>query len=108
MAETVGTLIDKLTITQLRVWHMREALAGDGLAPERRALCQANLGVIEAQRADLSEELDQLWQNLCAGATAPRVYRQFKLYNDAQLRTASQGPSVAANSRPDGTSRTGT
>lgn len=99
MAETVGTLIDKISITELRLWHMREALAGDGLSDERRALCTANLAVITAQRDDLASELDALWARIADGAEPPKVYRQFKLYNDDELRAASQGR-VPANSPP--------
>jgi hypothetical protein len=38
------------------------------------------------QRDDLAAELTQLVSDVVAGRTVPKVYRQFKMYNDPQYR----------------------
>ena len=91
MAETVGSLVDKISITQLRIWHLNEAISNPTLSEERRQVCLNNLDVVMRQCTDLSDELSALWAAICAGATAPKVYRQVKLYNDRTLREASSG-----------------
>ena len=91
MAETVGTLIDKISIVELRAWHLREIIDNPEVSSDRRQESQQKLVVLMEQRQDLCDELSTLWQAICDGATAPKVYRQFKLYNDAELREASYG-----------------
>jgi hypothetical protein len=52
--------------------------------------CALRLAVIDEQRRDLMAELTALWQAIVAGEHVPKVYRQLKMYNDANLRTATQ------------------
>jgi hypothetical protein len=93
VAETVGSLADKLSIIGLKIWHMREqALRPDG-APGFRAACERNLEVLHRQRDDLAAELTALLADIAAGRVAPRVYRQFKMYNDPQYRRTPSRPS---------------
>jgi hypothetical protein len=42
--------------------------------------------VLEQQRDDLSAELSALLAGLASGAVVPKVYRQFKMYNDPAYR----------------------
>ncbi len=86
MAETIGSLADKLCIAELKVYHMREQ-AERGDAPDAfRAQCRDRLAVLEEQRDDLAAELTELLGALGAGRAAPKVYRQFKMYNDPAYR----------------------
>lgn len=89
MAETVGSLIDKLTIVELRRWHTEEAMLNPRAPDAVRHQAALRLKVIDEQRADLAHELDRLWQDITAGRALPKVYRQMKLYNDPALREAS-------------------
>jgi len=40
------------------------------------------------QRDDLAAELTTLLADIASGRVVPKVYRQFKMYNDPQYRTA--------------------
>ena len=87
MAETIGWLTDKLTIIELKIYHMREQAARTDRTPEFRAQCEARLAVMREQRDDLAAELTALAADIATGRVTPKVYRQFKMYNDPQYRT---------------------
>jgi len=86
MAETVGWLADKLSIVELKRFHMREQADRDDVTPEFRAQCEDKLAVLSMQRDDLAEELAELLRDIVSGKVVPKVYRQFKMYNDPKYR----------------------
>jgi len=86
VAETIGSLVDKLSIVELKVYHMREQVERRDADPAHRARCAERLTVLERQRGDLAAELSELWHGVEAGTYRPKVYRQFKMYNDPQYR----------------------
>lgn len=86
MAETVGWLADKLSIMELKLYHMREQAARDDAGADFRARCAARVEVLQQQRDDLAAELTQLLDDVAAGRVVPKVYRQFKMYNDPAYR----------------------
>ncbi len=90
MAETVGSLADKISIMELKIWHMREQAEREDATPEFRASCEQRLAVLQLQRDDLAEELTTLLADIAAGRVVPKVYRQFKMYNDPQYRRDQQ------------------
>jgi hypothetical protein len=87
MAETIGSLVDKLSIVELKIYHMREQVDRADADTAHRARCSERLAVLQAQRDDLTVELTELWARVAAGTYRPKVYRQFKMYNDPQYRT---------------------
>lgn len=94
MAETIGSLVDKLSIIELKIFHMREQAARDDGTPAFRARCEARLAVMAEQRDDLAQELTRLAADIGAGRLVPKVYRQFKMYNDPQYRRGSGSPAA--------------
>ena len=88
MAETIGSLVDKLTIIELKIYHMREQARRDDVAADFRQRCEARLEVMGEQRDDLTAELTRLANDIAGGRVIPKVYRQFKMYNDPQYRRA--------------------
>jgi hypothetical protein len=86
MAETVGSLVDKLSIVELKIYHMREQVDRADAEENHRARCADRLAVLQMQRDDLAAELSDLWARVAAGTYRPKVYRQFKMYNDPQYR----------------------
>jgi hypothetical protein len=88
MAETVGSLADKLSIVELKLYHMAEQADRPDADPDFRERCVDRLEVLRLQRDDLSEELTILLGDIAAGRVVPRVYRQFKMYNDPQYLPA--------------------
>lgn len=90
MADTVGSLADKLSIMELKIYHMREQAERADATAEFRAQCADRVRVLEQQRNDLSAELSELLAGLASGAVVPKVYRQFKMYNDPAYRRAEK------------------
>jgi hypothetical protein len=86
MAETVGSLADKLSIVELKIYHMQEQADRDDAAADFRENCARRAEVLRTQRDDLAAELTTLLQDITAGRVVPKVYRQFKMYNDPQYR----------------------
>ncbi|HEU4452263.1 MAG TPA: DUF4254 domain-containing protein [Longimicrobium sp.] len=91
MAETVGSLVDKISIMELKIWHMREQAEREDATPDFRESCARRLDVMRTQRDDLAEELTTLLGDIASGRVVPKVYRQFKMYNDPQYRQQKQG-----------------
>jgi hypothetical protein len=91
VAETVGWLADKISIMELKIYHMREQIERTDVTPEFRAQCAERVAVLEAQRDDLAAELTTLLNDILAGKVVPKVYRQFKMYNDPQYRARASG-----------------
>jgi hypothetical protein len=86
MAETIGWLSDKLSIVELKRYHMREQAERADATDEFRTQCAQKLEVLTMQRDDLAEELGQLLVDIASGRVVPKVYRQFKMYNDPKYR----------------------
>ena len=86
MAETIGSLADKLSIIQLKIWHMREQVLRPDADEAHREASRRKIGVMETQRADLEAELTKLFSDVAAGRVRLRIYRQFKMYNDPSYR----------------------
>lgn len=86
MAETVGSLVDKITIIELKIFHMREQAQRSDVSDEFRQRCEQRLEVMREQRDDLAAEVAKLVGDMAAGRVVPKVYRQFKMYNDPQYR----------------------
>ena len=87
MAETIGSLADKLGIMELKIYHMREQAERADAAAEFRARCSERAAVLEQQRNDLQGELTELLAALASGTVVPKLYRQFKMYNDPAYRS---------------------
>lgn len=86
MAETVGWLADKISIVELKIYHMQEQADRKDAAPEFRARCLERVAVLRTQRDDLAAEMSQLLADIASGRVVPKVYRQFKMYNDPAYR----------------------
>ncbi|MBX3173388.1 MAG: DUF4254 domain-containing protein [Gemmatimonadaceae bacterium] len=86
MAETVGWLADKLSIIELKIYHMQEQADRRDRDEAFREQCRAKVAVMKEQRDDLAAELTQLMGDVISGRVVPKVYRQFKMYNDKQYR----------------------
>lgn len=98
MAETVGWLADKISILELKIYHMREQAERPDAAEDFRARCRDRVEVLQQQRDDLAEELGQLLRDIASGKVVPKVYRQFKMYNDPQYRAPGTGTGGTASS----------
>lgn len=83
--ETPGSVIDRLSILALRIYHMREQADRDDAQAEHRQKAEERLKVLHRQRTDLSTSLQELLQDIFAGRKQIKIYRQMKMYNDASM-----------------------
>lgn len=84
--ETVGSLIDKLSINELKIYHMTEQRDRQDVDDEFRADCNNRLSILCLQRKDLTEELQQLMDDVLSGRKQLRLYRQMKMYNEKKFK----------------------
>lgn len=87
-SETPGSVIDRLSIGALKIWHMREQTEREDASEEHRAKCRERLAVLCRQREDLAGSLARLLGDLRDRRLRLQVYRQFKMYNDPSLNPA--------------------
>ena len=84
-SESAGSMVDRLSILSLKIFHMRIETGRADAPEEHRASCRDRLARLTLQRADLARCLDTLLSRAAAGRAYWRVYRQFKMHNDAAL-----------------------
>lgn len=82
MAETVGSLVDKISIFNLKIFHMEEQIKRDDVDEKHIIECRQRLKILTLQRNDLVNELNELLKNIIIGRVKPKLYRQYKMYND--------------------------
>lgn len=84
--ETIGSLIDKISINELKIYHMNEQIARTDITDAQRENFRFRLSVLSEQRGDLVSELQQLTEDVLQGKVKFKVYRQMKMYNDKQFK----------------------
>ncbi len=84
-SETPGTMLDRLSIVSLKIYHTREETERIPSPPGHRGRNLRRLAILENQRNDLATCLDRLWQRVLCGELRFQVYRQLKMYNDPDL-----------------------
>ena len=80
--ESPAWAVDRLSILELKIWHMKEQTERQDADSEHVTRCKAKLNVLLEQRVDLSTAIDQLLDDYQAGTKVMKVYRQMKMYND--------------------------
>jgi hypothetical protein len=84
-SETPGMIIDRLSIMALKIYHMRIEAERESATDEHRRKCSQKCAVLAEQHADLTQCLRRLAAELQAGTRQCKLYRQFKMYNEASL-----------------------
>ena len=87
MAETLGSLIDKLSIKNLRHWHLDEAIQGKGASDPQTEELKAKLGLVDCQRQDLLSEIDAFLAAALAGDVKVRD-EKVKLYKNLNVASS--------------------
>jgi hypothetical protein len=90
-SETAGMMIDRLSILALKRFHTMEETHRAGAQPGHHQRNRERLQVLDRQRADLAECLDQLSSDVLAGRRRFKLYRQLKMYNDPELNPILYG-----------------
>jgi len=90
-SETPGSIIDRLSILALRIFHMTGEAGRRDADEAHKRKCRDKLVILEEQKKDLSKCLKELLGDIVAGKKRLKVYRQFKMYNDPALNPAVYG-----------------
>jgi hypothetical protein len=83
--ESPAWAIDRLSILELKIWHMQEEVNRQEADEAHRQKCKLKLSVLLDQQVDLSTSIDELLMDIEAGRKKMKVYRQMKMYNDPSL-----------------------
>ncbi len=86
MAETIGNLTDKIIIFELKRYHMKEETLRKDADRQHIKECRQRLAILDMQINDLVKEMNELIKKNLAGKKLPRLYRQFKMYNDPKYK----------------------
>jgi len=74
--ETIGNLIDKLTIANIRIW-MAEDIKRDNDASDKKIADATKLtNVINSQRNDLIQEIDEKLNHMVETGKLQKLYKQ--------------------------------
>jgi type II secretory ATPase GspE/PulE/Tfp pilus assembly ATPase PilB-like protein len=93
--ETPGSVIDRLSILALRLYHMEEQACRSDASDGHIERAKARLEILYQQHLDLRQALAELLDDLFSGRKRLKVYRQFKMYNDPTMN-----PYLYAAKRP--------
>ena len=91
--ESPAWAIDRLSILALKIYHMRLEAERTDATDEHREKCGAKLRVLLEQQRDLSQAITQLLDDIAAGRKYMKVYKQMKMYNDADTNPVLYGKS---------------
>jgi hypothetical protein len=83
--ESPAWAIDRLSILELKIFHMNVEANRSTATNEHQASCREKLNVLVEQRTDLSKAIDELLADIAAGRKYMKVYKQMKMYNDESL-----------------------
>ncbi len=77
--ETLGSLTDKLTIANVRLWHLEDRRRDRSLPDSDRLKAADMVSTVNAERNALIEEIDALLSDAIMRGQAPLV-KKSKLY----------------------------
>ena len=84
-SESPAWALDRLSILALKIYHMQEEVNRTNASVEHIENCTGKLNILLEQRNDLSTAIDDLLQDIENGDKYMKVYKQMKMYNDAEL-----------------------
>ncbi len=83
--ETPAWAVDRLSILELKIFHMALEANRQDASADHRAACQQKLDVLLTQRVDLTTAIQQLIDDINSGKKYMKLYKQMKMYNDETL-----------------------
>jgi hypothetical protein len=90
-SETPGSIVDRISILSLKIYHMAEDAERTDISEEHRERSLMKLGLLKVQRHDLFSALSALFDDYLSGRKIMKLYRQFKMYNDPTLNPEIYG-----------------
>lgn len=89
--ESPAWAIDRLSILQLKIYHMKAEVERTDVGEEHKTKCQAKLNVLLEQNTDLGTAIAQLLEAYKRGEKVMKAYKQMKMYNDPALNPVLYG-----------------
>lgn len=96
--ETLGSALDRLSIMALKEYHMQEQAGRSDAGEEHVRKCAEKAGTLVEQRNDLLASVLDLIDEYENGAKSPRIFYQFKMYNDPALNPKLYGAKPGSGS----------
>ena len=84
-SESPAWAIDRLSILALKIYHMQLETVRPDATDAHKVSCTKKLNILLDQRIDLSTAIDDLLEDIAEGKKYMKVYKQMKMYNDAEL-----------------------
>jgi hypothetical protein len=84
-SETLGAMIDRLSILSLKIFHMTIQTKRENVSEIHIQTCSSKLEILKIQRKDLCICFDELFYDCMNGLRYFKQYKQFKMYNDPNL-----------------------
>jgi hypothetical protein len=85
MAETLGSLVDKLTIANIRLWHLEDRRRDLSLPNAKRLEAADKIAIVNSERNDLMDEIDEYLYKALRGKVKVRVPK-VKIYKEFGLQ----------------------
>jgi hypothetical protein len=79
--ETIGSLVDKLSIANIRLWHLEDKRRDLSLSDKDRLEAADMVSVVNKERNGLIDEIDVLL-NDCIVTNKVKISLKNKMYND--------------------------
>lgn len=89
--ESPAWALDRLSILAVKIFHMKAETDRTDADDAHRRKCAAKLAVLLEQRVDLTQAIDTLLTDIEEGRKYMKVYRQMKMYNDADTNPVLYG-----------------
>ena len=83
--ESPAWAVDRLSILALKIYHMHQEVVREDVEQSHRDACQKKLDVLLTQQVDLSQAIEELFDDIASGRKYMKVYKQMKMYNDPAL-----------------------
>lgn len=74
--ETIGNLIDKLTITNIRIWMAEDIKRGKNATDKQIAAATKITNVTNSYRTDLIQEIDEYINEMISTGKIQKLYKQ--------------------------------
>ena len=89
--ESPAWAIDRLSILELKIYHMKLETERKDVSKEHYEKCFNKLEILKMQNQDLSTAIENLLEDISKGLKYMKVYKQMKMYNDPNLNPILYG-----------------
>ena len=97
--DTVGNLIDKLSIVNIRIWFAEDIKRNAGVTDKQLADACRITNVANSQRNDLIQEIDEMLNHMVTTGELQKLYKQgaTKMYGRDLESSATPSTEVAGD-----------